>query len=69
MNILRRLSLLALGLLLLLSLTGGAVKAYCGDCGLVPLKPLPPIGCKDLKPICVCDAAGENCHWEWVCVK
>jgi hypothetical protein len=38
-------------------------------CGLQPLKPLIPLGCKDLVPQCSCDANGKNCHWEWTCVK
>ena len=37
-------------------------------CGIKPIKPIPPIGCKDLLAECVCDNRGENCHWEWKCV-
>ncbi len=37
-------------------------------CGLKPLKPLIPMGCKDLVAECRCDSRGQNCHWEWVCV-
>lgn len=37
-------------------------------CGLKPLKPLTPLGCKDLVARCVCDANGANCKYEWVCV-
>ena len=37
-------------------------------CGLQPLKPLPPLGCKDLVAECRCDSNGQNCRWEWVCV-
>lgn len=37
-------------------------------CGLKPLKPLPPLGCKDLVAVCRCDSRGQNCRWEWVCV-
>ena len=44
-----------------------AARAQSG-CGLKPLKPLTPLGCKDLVASCVCDARGNNCHWEWVCV-
>lgn len=36
-------------------------------CGLMPLRPLTPLGCKDIKPQCVCDKSG--CRWQWVCVK
>lgn len=39
------------------------------QCGIVPIKPIPPLGCKDLRAECVCDARGQNCHWDWVCVK
>jgi hypothetical protein len=39
------------------------------QCGIVPIKPIVPIGCKDLRPECVCDAHGQNCRWDWVCVK
>ena len=38
-------------------------------CGLVPLKPLTPLGCKDLISQCVCDSSGQNCYYIWVCVK
>lgn len=37
-------------------------------CGLKPLKPLVPLGCRDLVAECRCDSRGQNCHWEWVCV-
>ena len=41
-------------------------------CGLQPLKPLAPLGCKDLVAECRC-AKDENgrlrCHWEWQCVQ
>ena len=40
-----------------------------GDCGIVPIKPIPPIGCKDLTPVCLCDSRGQNCRWSWQCVK
>jgi hypothetical protein len=59
--------LLLIAVVLMLSLNGWVV--YAGTCGLVPLKPLIPLGCKDLKPECVCDSQGQNCHWVWVCVK
>jgi hypothetical protein len=41
---------------------------FAGTCGLVPLKPLVPLGCKDLVPVCVCDKNG-NCSYQWQCVK
>lgn len=38
-------------------------------CGITPIKPIPPIGCSDLKAKCTCDASGQKCSWEWECVK
>lgn len=38
-------------------------------CGLKPVKPVKPVGCKDLYAECQCDLRGQNCHWVWVCVK
>ena len=41
-------------------------------CGLVPLKPLPPLGCVDLVPQCVCSAdayGAQQCYWTWICVR
>lgn len=40
-----------------------------GDCGVMPVKPVVPVGCRDIKPACVCDAAGRKCAWQWRCVK
>jgi hypothetical protein len=62
-----RLLLLLIAMALLASLNGRAV--YAQSCGVVPIKPVPPVGCKDLRPECVCDSNGQNCHWDWVCVK
>ena len=47
--------------------TPAPVCAQSG-CGLKPLKPLVPLGCKDLVAQCRCDARGQSCRWEWVCV-
>jgi len=42
--------------------------AFAGwGCGLPPLTPLTPLGCKSMEPQCVCDNT-DNCHWEFVCV-
>jgi len=46
----------------------GPVCASGNGCGLKPLKPLPPLGCKDLVARCQCDAKGKNCVWVWDCV-
>ena len=40
-------------------------RAY--SCEIQPIKPIQPIGCKDLIPMCVCDKNG-NCYWQWICV-
>ena len=45
-----------------------AEVASAGGCGLKPLKPLPPIGCKDLVAVCMCGTDGKTCQWEWQCV-
>lgn len=58
--------ILALVVLLLAgSIWAGPILAQCG---FVPLKPIPPIGCKDLIPQCVCNSSGQ-CWWEWICVR
>jgi len=43
--------------------------ACAGGCGIKPIKPIRPIGCVDLVAQCTCDSRGQNCRWEWVCVK
>lgn len=45
----------------------GPVEA--GRCiGVKPIKPIKPIGCKELELLCTCDAQGNRCDWEWVCI-
>lgn len=39
------------------------------SCGMVPMKPMVPMGCSDLMPQCRCNSNGQNCYWEWVCVR
>ena len=34
-----------------------------------PVRPVMPIGCRDIRVICLCDSTGQNCHWDWICVK
>lgn len=43
--------------------------AVCESCGIVPIAPIPPIGCKSMRPVCVCDSSGKKCVWQWQCVK
>ncbi len=44
------------------------VDGNINACGVKPIKPIPPIGCKDLVAQCVCDDRGRNCGWTWACV-
>ncbi len=37
-------------------------------CGLEPLKPIVPLGCRDLQAECVCNLSGDKCRWVWRCV-
>jgi hypothetical protein len=39
------------------------------SCVITPIRPIPPVGCKDLVARCVCDENGDNCRWEWTCVR
>jgi hypothetical protein len=41
--------------------------AAVGTCGVKPIKPIPPLGCKDLCAQCQCNATGTDCNWVWVC--
>lgn len=39
-----------------------------GQCAIQPIKPIPPLGCKDLTPQCVADNSG-HAYWTWACVS
>ena len=43
------------------------------NCGIEPIKPIPPIGCKDLEAECVCDkdpkTGALKCRYRWKCIK
>lgn len=41
-------------------------SAFC-QCAIKPIKPIPPIGCRDLTPQCVSDNSGHG-YWTWICV-
>lgn len=43
------------------------VPLAIGQCVIRPIKPIPPIGCKDVTPECVSDSNGKS-HWNWICV-
>jgi hypothetical protein len=56
---------------IVVGLAGLATAPVCvsgNGCGIKPIKPIPPIGCKDLVARCQCDAKGKNCVWVWDCV-
>lgn len=63
--------LVILSALALSLLSSFAPEPVCatGNCGIMPIKPITPIGCRDLSPVCTCDQYGQNCRWTWVCVK
>lgn len=42
-------------------------RVACASCGVTPIKPIPPVGCRDLTPVCVTN--GSSAYWTWVCVK
>lgn len=69
MNLLLRVGILAIAVFLSLMSRGTVRAARADGCGLEPLKPLVPLGCKDLAPVCTCDSNGDHCHWDWICVK
>lgn len=57
--------------LLAMAVSAGAPPAaaqYSG-CGVKPVKPVLPVGCRDLRLECQCDERGRNCKWVWICVK
>ena len=55
---------------LLMALVGFALFATAGVAvaGMCGIKPIIPIGCKDMVAVCVCDQYGNNCVWTWQCV-
>lgn len=48
-------------------LASSVTPSASGQCAIKPIKPIPPIGCKDLTPQCVSDNSGHS-YWTWVCV-
>jgi hypothetical protein len=49
-------------------LASSSVPSAFGQCAIKPIKPIPPIGCKDLLPQCVADNSG-HAYWTWACVQ
>lgn len=46
----------------------GVGIVWADSCGYPPLKPLIPVGCKDIVLVCQCDEHVRNCHWAWICI-
>ena len=65
----RKLLVLAFALLCSAWVLSASPERACagGTCGIMPLKPLTPLGCTNLCPSCQCDSRGQNCSWVWVC--
>lgn len=55
-------------LVFVLLLALSPVPALAQFCGVVPITPVPPVGCTRLEPVCVCDAQGR-CFWQFMCVR
>jgi len=49
-------------------LTLYAIPLAMSQCAIRPIKPIPPIGCKDVTPECASDSDGKS-HWIWICVR
>jgi hypothetical protein len=61
--------LFAVFVTLALALVAVPTPVCAGGCGMKPMKPMVPMGCRDLAPVCMCDSRGDNCRWQWQCVK
>ncbi len=48
-------------------LTLSAVVFASAQCAIKPIKPIPPLGCKDVTPQCMSDNTGRS-YWTWICV-
>lgn len=54
--------------LIVLSAVLFGTESANGQCAIHPIKPIPPLGCKDVRPECVSNENGES-HWTWICVR
>jgi hypothetical protein len=54
-------------LLALPLLTFSALESASAQCGIKPIKPIPPLGCKDVTPQCV-TTSNRQSYWTWICV-
>lgn len=53
--------------LALLLFTFPALEFASAQCAIKPIKPIPPLGCKDVTPQCVTNSNGQS-YWTWICV-
>jgi Sel1 repeat len=44
-----------------------ALEFAAAQCAIKPIKPIPPLGCKDVTPQCVTTSNGQS-YWTWICV-
>jgi TPR repeat protein len=44
-----------------------ALEFASAQCAIKPIKPIPPLGCKDVTPQCVSTSNGQS-SWTWICV-
>lgn len=44
-----------------------ALKFASAQCAIQPIKPIPPLGCRDVTPQCVTTSNGQS-YWTFVCV-
>ncbi len=54
-------------LLAFLLLTFSTLEFASAQCAIKPIKPIPPLGCKDVTPQCVTNSNGQS-YWTWICV-
>ena len=52
---------------IVVAILGWASTALAVSCDLPPLPQPPAIGCREMRPTCVCNSRGE-CEWVFVCV-
>lgn len=50
-----------------LLLTFSALEFVSAQCAIKPIKPILPLGCKDVTPQCVSNGNGQS-YWTWICV-
>src|SRR5271157_3514519 len=53
--------------LALLLFTFPALEFASAQCAIKPIKPIPPLGRKDVTPQCVTNSNGQS-YWTWICV-